>query len=126
MKLDRENIYRQMRELIKVSCVDEYISSSEKTGEFHTAFLKFFFEAIDVKIDYTNKILKVKNCKPLTSNALNLYNVNESVVAEIHYSDLEDTLDGCLERGKFQEKYYEMLLMNYGEIYDGSKASHYS
>lgn len=120
MEFDRENIYNQMRQLIKVSCSGGYKSSSEKYEKFQIAYLKFYFDAIDVSIDYPTKIIRVKNCKPLSTNSLSFYNLKESVIAEIHYSDLEETMDGCLEEGKLQMKFYEMLILNYGDMCQGS------
>lgn len=122
MEFDRENIYNQMRELIKVSCDGCYESSSEKYKKFQIAYLKFYFDAVDVNIDYPTKIIRVKNCKPLSTNTLSFYNLKESVIAEIHYSDLEETMDGCLEQGKLQLKFYERLILDYGELCEDSNS----
>lgn len=119
MEFDRENIYNQMRQLIKVSCNGGYEASPDKCRKFQIAYLKFYFDAIDVKVDYPSKIIRVKNCKPLSTNTLSFYNLKESVIAEIHYSNLQETMDGCLEEGKLQLKFYEMLIKNYGDICQG-------
>lgn len=116
MELPKKHIRGRMRELIKRSCNASDMSVSDESRRFQIALFKFFFDAIDVNIDYKNKILRVKSSKPIKSDPLSLYNLSESVVAEIYYSNLEETLDGCLEKGKLQTRFYELLLLNYNKI----------
>ncbi len=122
MKTEQENIYEHMRHLIRLSCRASCESSLDNYKKFQIAYLKFFFDAIDVNIDYSSKIIRVNSCKPLSTNSLSFYNLKESVIAEIHYSDLEETMDGCLEEGKLQSRFYEMLILNYGHIFQDSKS----
>jgi hypothetical protein len=120
----REEIVRQeMRNLIAASCLFEKRPSKEFTA-FHKNLLNFFFNSIDVNIDYENNLISIWNSKPLTVDPIRLYDLNEAISDRVGYNDLEETLIGCLEDGQLQYNFYKKLLFEYGDsIKDGDMLS---
>ncbi|OAD91558.1 hypothetical protein A7A78_03470 [Aequorivita soesokkakensis] len=120
----REEIVRQeMRNLIAASCLFEKRPSKEFTA-FHKNLLNFFFNSIDVNIDYENNLISIWNSKPLTMDPIRLYDLNEAISDRVGYNDLEETLIGCLEEGQLQYNFYKKLLFEYGDsIKDGDMLS---
>ncbi len=111
---NREEIVRQkMRDLIIESC--HFNTRPHKEfRRFHKNFLNFFFNSIDLNIDYENKLISIWNSKPLTTNPVRLYDLNEAISDKVGYTDLAETLIGCLENGQLQNNFYKKLLIEYG------------
>lgn len=107
----------EMRTLIYESCQFEK-NPNDDFKKFHKVFLKFSFDAVDVKIDYGVKEIYISNCKPLTTNPVRLFNMKEAVADKFSYTDLEETLAGCLKSGPLQNRFYKILL---DEYWDNSK-----
>ena len=109
-------ICEKLEELIKESC-DFDVQPNEEYRKFHIAFLKFSFAALNVELDYRKKSILVWNSKPFTDNRLALY--NEALLEKVNYTDLEETLLGCVEPGIFSERFYEHLLYDIGRLENG-------
>lgn len=109
-----EIIQEQMRNLITISC-DFKTHPTQKFRSLHKSLLKFFFNAIDVNIDYSRKLISIWNSKPLTTDPVRLYDLNEAISDNVGYTDLEETLTGCLENGHLQNNFYLKLLSEHEE-----------
>lgn len=107
------DVYSKMRHLIAKSCDFEY-RPDEEFQHFHKNLLKFSFNAINVKIDYDEKLISIWNSKPLTTNPLRLFYLNEAMAEVVNYTDLEETLTGCLENGHLQNNFYKKVLSEFG------------
>src|SRR5690606_3662298 len=83
---------------------------------FHADYLKFCFSALAVKIDYKTKCIFLLNSKPLGGSPLQLFDINNAVSETIDYTDLEETLLGCIEAGEFQNRFYKHLVFEYGHL----------
>lgn|SRR5690625_1325376 len=110
------------KDLIRTSCqfCNRPAAQFEK---FHEIFLKFFFGALDVKIDYDNKTIVVWNAKPASEADFHLLENPEAFSNNITYSNLEETLIGCVEEGVFQERFYRHLLLEYSPNYKNNSNS---
>lgn len=123
MEKRAETIHEQMRNLISISC-DFVNRPTKEFREFHKLLLNFYFNSIDVNIDYGEKMISIWNSKPLTTNPLRLYDLNEAISDSVGYTNLEETLVGCLQNGHFQNKFYLNLLSKYEDILnDGDSLS---
>ena len=109
-----EIIQEKMRNLITISC-DFKTRPTQKFRSLHKSLLKFFFNAIDVNIDYSRKLISIWNSKPLTTDPVRLYDLNEAISDNVGYTDLEETLTGCLENGHLQNNFYLKLLSEHEE-----------
>ncbi len=108
-------IQEEMRKLIKRSCqFTENLSVDYYT--FQKSLLKFYFNAIEVSIDFDKEIILLRNSKPGSLKDFRILDINESVATKISYSSLEETLKGCLESGAMQTRFYKSLLFHYNKI----------
>lgn len=114
MENEEEILYREMRNLIALSCLFNKLPSAE-FYKFHRTFLIYFFNVVDVNIDYETKMISIWNTKPLPANPVRLFDLNEAVAAKVSYSDLEETLMGCLKEGQLQNDFYKRLLFKFGQ-----------
>ena len=78
--------------------------------------LKFYFGAVDATIDFDKEIIMLWNSKPRTFREMNLYDINEAVATKVSYSNLEETLKGCLENGEMQMRFYKTMLFHYNKV----------
>lgn len=124
MERQEDKIREELINLIKDSCDFEERPKLEYQ-KFHKSFLKFSFAALDVEVDYETKSICVWNSKPTTGNALELYNYKEALFEKVNYTDLEETLMGCIESGIFNERFYKHLLYDLDRIKsnDGMKTA---
>ncbi|GHC60461.1 hypothetical protein [Ulvibacter litoralis] len=113
MENSNKLVNQKMRELIEVSCDIE--NSGDTYYSLHKSLLKFFFNAIAVTIDYDKKLISLWNSKPTRKVDFKLYGIDEAVSAKVNYTNLEDTLKGCLEEGEKQERFYRSLLAFYSQ-----------
>ncbi|CAM3304526.1 hypothetical protein [Aequorivita lipolytica] len=121
MEEREEMIQEQMRSLVTISC-DFDIKPNKAFQNFHKSLLKFYFNAIDVNIDYSEKLISIWNPKPLTTNPLRLYDLNEALADKVIYTNLEETLNGCLEIGQLQNSFYIRLLSEYEDSLKGGES----
>lgn len=115
MENEDEVVRQKMRELITESCRfnKQPIKEFQK---FHKTLLNFFFNSIDLNIDYENKLISIWNSKPLTTDPARLYDLNEAISDKVGYANLEETLHGCLEDGHLQTTFYKKMLFEYGNF----------
>lgn len=113
MENSKNSINKEMRILIDKSC--DFETSGDIYYSFHKSLLKFFFNAIAITIDYDKKLISLWNSKPTSKDEYRLYDLNEAVSAKVNYTNLEDTLKGCLEEGEKQERFYRSLLTFYNQ-----------
>jgi hypothetical protein len=117
MESVKEKVRREMQTLIATSCIFDKHPTKEFAA-FHKNLLNFFFNSIDVNIDYENKLISIWNSKPLTTDPVRLYNLNEAISDRVGYNNLEETLIGCLEEGQLQYNFYKKMLMEYTDHTD--------
>jgi hypothetical protein len=117
MESGKEKVRREMQTLIATSCIFDKHPTKEFAA-FHKNLLNFFFNSIDVNIDYENKLISIWNSKPLTTDPVRLYNLNEAISDRVGYNNLEETLIGCLEEGQLQYNFYKKMLMEYTDHTD--------
>ena len=114
MKEIENNVQLKIRKLVEHSCNFD-IRPTKEFQQLHTSLLKFYLNAVDVNIDYQEKLISIWNTKPLTTNPLRLYDLNEAIADWVGYTDLQETLDGCIEDGHLQTNFYKKLFLKYGE-----------
>ncbi|MFC7356830.1 hypothetical protein ACFQO1_03955 [Jejudonia soesokkakensis] len=122
MKNPNQIIKEEMRKLIKKSCKNE--STQSEYYKFQKALLKFYFNTIDVTIDYESRVISLWNSKPRSMDAIRLFDINEAVSEKVRYTNLEETLKGCLEDGDNASRFYKTMLFYYNnvkeEVLDGA------
>lgn len=121
MKTQNQFLREEMRRLITRSCAPQ----SHRIGDFYAFqkdLLKFFFNAVDVVIDYQSKTITLLNSH--TTNRLDdkLYIMNDAVSVTISYTNLEETLRGCLEKGMRPSQFYQNMIFQYDHA-DQNKSS---
>ncbi len=115
MKNGDEIVRQKMRDLITESC--RFNKQPKKEFQkFHKTLLNFFFNSIDLNIDYENKLISIWNSKPMTTDPLRLYDLNDAISDKVGYTNLEETLLGCLEDGHLQTTFYKKMLFEYGNF----------
>lgn len=110
-----ENVYQKIAELITASCRFDKRPSKE-FQRFHKVFLNFFFNSIAVTIDYEVKLIAIWNSKPLTTNPVRLFDLNNAISEKVCYNNLEETLYGCIKEGHIQNNFYKKLLFEFGDF----------
>ena len=115
MEGQEKQVREELIKLIKESCSFEVIPKLEYQ-KFHSSFLKYTFSARHVEIDYEKKIISIWNCKPSPGTAMEFYAM-DALVETMGYSDLEETLLGCIEDGIFNERFYHHLLYDLDRVY---------
>lgn len=115
MENQEQVIQEEMRKLIKKSCQFTENLSNDYYG-FQKSLLKFYFGAIDVTIDFDKETILLWNSKPRTPEDYKLYDINEAVATRVSYSNLEETLKGCLEDGAMQMRFYKTTLFHYNRV----------
>ena len=123
MEGQEDRIIKEIQKLIKDSC-DFDKEPTEEFQKFHRSFLKFSFAALDVELDYEAKSILVWNSKPSTGSPIELYKSKEALLEKVNYTNLEETLLGCVEEGVFNERFYKHLLYDFERLEsdDGMKA----
>ncbi|MDN3724860.1 hypothetical protein QRD02_10735 [Aequorivita sp. SDUM287046] len=112
MERRNENIRAQLRKLIVASCQFEQ-RPSKAFRKFHKLYLQFFFGAMDINIDYQTQVISIWNSRPMTTNPVRLFDINDAISDRIYYTNLEETLFGAIEEGPLQDCFYEKILMDY-------------
>lgn len=115
MKDQEQIVQEEMRILITKSC--QFTENLNKDYySFQKSLLKFYFGAIDVTINFNEETILLWNSKPRTLKDFKLYDINEAVATKVSYSNLEETLKGCLENGDMQTRFYKTMLFNYNRF----------
>ena len=114
MENKEEIVRNEIRNLIAASCEFSRIPTKE-FRTFHKIFLKFFFNAVDINIDYSEKYISIWNSKPLTTDPVRLFDINEAISDIVFYTNLEETLAGCVEEGHDHEIFYKKMLVEFGD-----------
>lgn len=115
MKDQEQIIQEEMRKLIKRSC--QFTENLSKDYySFQKSLLKFYFSAIDVTIDFDKETILLWNSKPRRPEDFRLYDINEAVATKVSYSNLEETLKGCLKNGTLQTRFYKTMLFHYNKV----------
>ncbi|WP_339700484.1 hypothetical protein [uncultured Marixanthomonas sp.] len=115
MKNQDQIIHEEMRKLIKKSCVVD----SQLNPEFYSfqkSLLKFFFNAASVLIDRDNKIITLYGGAIVDHSPRSFYTINQLTTTNISYSNLEETLKGCLEKGDKEARFYKSQLFHYNNV----------
>lgn len=115
MEREEEIVQQKIREFISKTCAF-YKRPKKEFREFHKQFLKFYFNAVDVNIDYQTQTISIWNSRPLTTNPVRLFDLNEAIADTVSYSDLEETLLGCVETGHLQNTFYKKILQEYADF----------
>lgn len=111
---------QKILEAVIIESCDFEILPNKAFRKFHSAFLKYSFGALNVEIDYRKKIIMVWSSKPLSGERLELY--NEDFLEKVRYTDLEETLLGCVEPGVFNERFYKHLLYDLDRLTEGDES----
>ncbi len=119
MDAREDNIEEQMRRLVALSCKFNEFPNLE-FQKFHRALFKFYFNAVQVQIDYEQKVIAINNSKPLTTDPIRLFDLKEAIADRVVYSDLEETLNGCLESGHLQLNFYKKLIAEFSDLFEGN------
>lgn len=106
-------IHEEMQKLIAKSCG---FQDTEWHQEFQKTLLKFFFNAVDITLDYEKKSIFMWTASTSTPLSPSLYHLNDAVTVKISYTNLEETLNGCLEKGEKQERFYKTMLFHYNHV----------
>lgn len=117
MERQEDFIRNELINLIKDSCAfDDYPTQAYQ--QFHRSFLKFAFAAIEVRIDYKYNSISVWNSKPSTGDPIELFTSREAFVLHVNYTDLEETLLGCIDKGGVHNRFYGDLISKYSQNRD--------
>jgi len=114
MKNQDQIVQDEMRKLIKRSCVN--LTKTSDYYSFHKSLLKFYFNSLEVTINYETANISLWNSKPKDMYAIQLHGPNEAVSETVGYTNLEETLKGCLENGEQQQRFYRTMLFYYNNV----------
>jgi transcription termination factor NusB len=115
MKTQNQILQEEMRKLISKSCALEHRTNGEFYS-FQKALLKFFFNVVDAVIDHQNKTITLLKTHTTNMAQDKLYTMNDAVSVTISFTNLEETLKGCLENGMRQTQFYQNMIFHYNHI----------
>lgn len=116
MKTQAQLIRDELRQLIALSCeFTENLSRDSYT--FQKALLKFYFNVPAITIDYDKEVISMIQSINREDVHNRLYDINDAKVTRVAYTNLEETLKGCIEEGDVQTKFYSNLLFHYNRLY---------
>ncbi len=116
MKNQEQIVQDEMRKLISKSCTNSLNPYDNTYYIFQKTLLKYYFNAADITIDYSAGTIALWTSEPPTILGHNLYSMKDAVAYTISYSNLEETLKGCLESGANQNRFYKSLLFQYNNV----------
>lgn len=116
MKNQDQIVKEEMRKLIKKSCSTPSHSAENPFYLFQKTLLKYFFNAADVQLDYNNGTISLWTSETPVTLGHNLYRMKDAVAVTISYSNLEETLKGCLESDANAIRFYKSLLFQYNKV----------
>lgn len=114
MKNQRKVIREEMHKLIEKSCVLQ--KKDDQYHIFQKTLLKFFFNAVDITLDYETQAIFLWTTSATLTQSVSLYHLNDAVSVKISYTNLEETLKGCLESGTKQDRFYKTMLFHYNHV----------
>lgn len=112
-----DRIRRDIQKLIQDSCDFDRVPS-EEFQKFHKALLRFSFDALNVELNYENKAISVWNSKPSNIKSLEMGDYQNAIFEKVNYTDLEETLLGCVAVGVYNKCFYEHLLSDFDRLQD--------
>tara|TARA_R100001369_G_scaffold77006_2_gene106266 strand:+ start:4479 stop:4859 length:381 start_codon:yes stop_codon:yes gene_type:complete len=115
MKNQVQIIHEEMRKLIKKSCASDPLLNPEFYS-FQKSLLKFFFNAASVTINRDKHTITLYGGAIVDHSPRTLYNINQLSTTTISYSNLEETLKGCLEKGEKASRFYKSQLFHYNNV----------
>lgn len=116
MKNQEQLVQEEMRKLISKTCRIKNIPDHNPYYLFQKTLLKYFFNAADVTINYSEGTIVLWTSETPSTLGHNLYRMKDAVALTITYSNLEETLKGCLESGDNQIRFYKSLLFQYNNV----------
>ncbi len=117
MEEREDKIRKEIQKLIKESCAFDKVPSLE-FQKFHRALLRFSFDALSVELNYEDKIISVRNSKPSNSKSLEIGDFESAILQNVNYTDLEETLSGCVLVGAYNECFFRHLLNDLDRLRD--------
>jgi len=115
MKNQEQIVQEEMRKLIKKSCAENSLLNREYYG-FQKSLLKFFFNAASVIIDSKHNHIILYGGAIVDNSPRSKYNISQLSDTTISYSNLEETLKGCLEKGEKASRFYQSQLFHYNNV----------
>jgi hypothetical protein len=116
MKNQEQIVKEEMRKLISNSCTRTQSPEQNPYYSFQKTLLKYFFNAADVNIDYAAGTITLWTSEAPSTLGHNLYRLKDAIPVTISYTDLEETLKGCLENGENENRFYRSLLFQYNNL----------
>lgn len=116
MKNQEQIVQEEMRKLISKACKISLTQDDNPFYLFQKTLLKYFFNAADVTIDYSAGTISLWTSETPSTLGHNLYRMKDAVAYTISYSNLEETLKGCLESGEINNRFYKSLLFQYNNV----------
>ena len=114
MKNQVHKVHEEMRQLISRSCAIPPPYHGHGLYNFQKDLLRHFFKTVEVTIDHGAYTITLWNSEsPKMPGEDNLYSLNNAVALTISYSNLEETLKGCLEGSPEDLQFYRSLLIRY-------------
>tara|TARA_R110002049_G_scaffold277828_1_gene456392 strand:- start:132 stop:515 length:384 start_codon:yes stop_codon:yes gene_type:complete len=105
----KKRIVGEINKVISASCVEE--KTTEKFKDLHTAILKRYYNAVDVKIDYHRKRVVMDIIIDETQyDSKNINTYLQTFKANIIFRNLKDFLKSCIEKDDRSTAYYARLL----------------
>ena len=112
MEAREDKIREEIQRLIQESCNFDKMPS-EEFQKFHNALLRFSFDALSVELNYENKAISVWNSKPSNIKSLEMGDFQNAMFEKVNYTNLEETLLGCLAVIPYNERFYKNLLCEF-------------
>ena len=117
MKNQEQIVREEVRKLIKKSCAEDAVLNREYYS-FQKSLLKFFFNATSVVIDRKKKNIILYGGAIVDNSPRSKYNISQLSDTTVSYSNLEETLKGCLENGPKASRFYQSQLFHYNHVAD--------
>lgn len=112
-----DKIKKDIQKLIQDSCVFDKVPGLQ-FQKFHRALLRFSFNALSVELEYEDKAISVWNSKPSNTKSLEMGDFESAIFEKVNYTDLEETLLGCLEVCAYNECFYRHVLSEFDRFQD--------
>ena len=116
MKNQDQIVKDEMLKLIRKSCNTQSPSADNPYYAFQKTLLKYFFNAADVLLDYDNSTILLWTSETPATLGHNLYRLKDAVPFTISYTNLEETLKGCLESDPNAIRIYKSMLFQYNKV----------
>ncbi|KAA3619214.1 MAG: hypothetical protein DWP94_13270 [Flavobacterium sp.] len=116
MKNQDQIVKEEMRKLIRKSCNTLTPAADNPYYTFQKTLLKYFFNAADVLLDYDNSTISLWTSETPATLGHNLYRLKDALPFTISYTNLEETLKGCLESDDNAIRFYKSMLFQYNKV----------